>query len=636
MPSQPRSRKAAAPDPVPVEVEDAEAEVPLPDREVPAAEAQPPSDWFDRLNRPGADPFGPVRRDATKPAARLNIEAPLVTCDIDDASAWEVELHDPGEPLPESVGLIHINAGLREFIRHFYASMPKEGDRPAQFLLHPVNTLGQRLNPGAPYQTFRVSSNHTVLREMRAAGISPETPGRSGGGGELSAVIELLREQAAAERLRAEAAEKRAEAERARADAERNALLEQRIGQSTIIATDMSDAYRAVGEAQRRAHEEALKASTTGMGDILKFQAETATAERERKAQERAEERERERLAREEERERARLDREEERERRREEAAAERERLRQEGETRRAEINAQIEKARIDAQAERERLDRERDREDARRDAERLREEARQERERDRERAHLAALETLRQEALERELSRTSADDDRRREHFNLMLATIKERQAAEGGAGSLGILSGVLKEFGMTPAEALLKGKELFDSFAGGGGGIGVEIVKGLTELATKVVETIGNAAAEEDDEEEEEESEEPEKRERPPKKKPEIDINKLGKNPPADAVETRALPDPRATVEQPVIESKADLELVRVGRGLFGDLVDQIEDKGFSEWGSVIMAGDSAGLVTFANKVGLIAACEGLDIDVGMLGKALSDLGMPVPMRV
>ena len=601
----------------------------------------------------------------------------FAAAEVEGAEQWLIEKRNDTTGQADFLGQAHLKISLPTFIEKYLPAMPKKGEDAADFYFTPMDKLGNKLGtPGKPHTLSIPWFNEFLLKARERT----STDSILGGGDNAVAALLLKQNEELGARL-ARAEERAAQAQEASVKAQ--------LQRSESIQQDLGAMYAQVGKIQNE-----------GFTSVLTAQ--------ERMALDR-EKREDERRRREEEERKAGL------ERLREETKAERERIKAETEAalakqradadaaldrqkadnaariaeidKKAEleakrIDAEIEKAKAATQVERDRIRDDRDREDrrrvevdkerqdardreekrqaddrARRDAlessERARRDAMDATERERARDHALAMEKMRQEALADARAALQREGDRQKEHQTLIIGTLK----GESGGNGLGILGKVFDALGMTPSDAMEKAKE----FLSGESSVGIEIVKGISELGKEVIKRLPAPDDDEegDEEEEEEEAAEVEAKRRARRKKRKAledkqaaadDAKKQEKKEvevPTETTETssgpsledfmaRRTPDGPEAVSGVVPPAPAiPLAEARAGRDAAARLVERLKAATPDTWGAAVMASDDVdALLRYVGRVGLLRALDGQDIDIPKVGETLVALSLfPAP---
>jgi len=635
------------------------------------------ADWLrERLGASGVrDPRESQAR--TKLRDRIDRTPIMAAAETEGAVQWLIERRNDKTGEADWVGYAHLEISLPMFIDQFYESMPDKGDQAAEFYFTPIDKRGGKLGaPGKP-QTFTVPWNNVILLEVRKA--RGDQPGNLSG---TDGVVKLLLDERRALGERLSKSEQRAHEVQ-------EAWVKAQIESAKATNNEMAGAYARVSEIQEK-----------GFVSVLSAQDRMALDREKREETGRQRDRDERTAALERLKEEAKAD----RERIKAENDAALERMRAETAARQAEIEAkvrldekrieaEIEKAKAAAQAERERARDDREREEARRASEdqrraeeREREETRRmqdqarretleanesarreaaaERARELDREYALSLEKMRQESLAAAKDSLERESVRARDHQTLIVSTLKERYGDQGGSG-LGIVGKMLDTFGLTPADAIEKARELM----GNESSIGAELIKGITELGKEVVKRLPapeDFEDEEDDDDYDTEDEEAAEavRERDQRRR-RIEARRqrqIAKDqgaataavaraptaaaaepevsgPDLDAFLAKRTPDPEPDEEGEDAPATPDLPAAPVlplaeakaGRDAVASMVERLEAEKPEHWGNAVLAAeDTDDLLRYIGLVGLIRALDGYDIDVAAVGETLVALGL------
>lgn len=334
------------------------------------------------------------------------------------------------------VGDIDAQASHNDFLRRFLHVMPKSGEEPSRFKLHPLNRLGHEI--GQEVILPPIHPEHTGLRAIRAGadlgagGSSRGAPPATFAGGGLSDTLSVVDRMLAPMLKRLEASEIEARSAREMAvqsiqrTAEERIELAGRAGMTVEALAEKSMANEAARNKQALEAQQSMSASMLAMMQQASERAQQLEAQR---AREEADRRERERR-----------DYEDRIRREREEAEDRRRRERDEAEDRRRRDQLEWERK---IEAERlEREDRIR-REEQRYERERLEEIRRtDERERERQRQHEQRLKEVEEQAR------------RDREHQERMVQLTLQRSHNESPEGFIEKGAKLLGLFGMKPTD--------------------------------------------------------------------------------------------------------------------------------------------------------------------------------------
>ena len=333
------------------------------------------------------------------------------------------------------VGDIDAQASHNDFLRRFLHVMPKSGEEPSRFKLHPLNRLGHEI--GQEVVLPPIHPEHTGLRSIRAgADIGPSgrgsAPAAFGGGGGLTDTLSVVDRMMAPMLRRLEASEQEARAARELAVKSIERTAEERIelaGRAGMTVEALAEKSMANEAARNRQALEAQQSMSSSMLAMMQQASERAQQMEAQRAREEADRRERERR-----------DYEDRIRREREEAEDRRRRERDEAEDRRRRDQMEWERK---IEAERlEREDRIR-REEQRYERERMEESRRtEERERERQRQHEQRLKEMEEQAR------------RDREHQERMVQLTMQRTHNESPEGFIEKGAKLLGMFGMKPTD--------------------------------------------------------------------------------------------------------------------------------------------------------------------------------------
>jgi hypothetical protein len=370
------------------------------------------------------------------------------------------------------VGDIDAQASHNDFLRRFLHVMPKSGEEPARFKLHPLNRLGHEI--GQEVVLPPIHPEHTGLRSIRAgADIGPVRGGAAmafgGGGSGLNETLSVVDRMMAPmlRRLEASEAEARAARELAVKSIERTA--EERIelaGRAGITVEALAEKSMANEAARNKQALEAQQAMSTSMLAMLQQSTERQLAFEAERRREEADRRDRERR-----------EYEDKIRREREEAEDRRRRERDEAEERRRRDQMEWER-----KMEAERLEREERmrRDEQRWERERLEETRRtEERERDRGRQHEQRLKEMEEQAR------------RDREHQERMVQLTLQRSHNESPEGFIEKGAKLLAMFGMKP-------NDLVDRLTSTDAGpeAYAPIIEGVTSVLTTGMQALSDYA--------------------------------------------------------------------------------------------------------------------------------------------
>lgn len=334
------------------------------------------------------------------------------------------------------VGDIDAQASHNDFLRRFLHVMPKSGEEPSRFKLHPLNRLGHEI--GQEVVLPPIHPEHTGLRSIRAgADIGPSgrggAPAAFGGGGSgLTDTLSVVDRMMAPMLRRLEASEQEARAARELAVKSIERTAEERIelaGRAGMTVEALAEKSMANEAARNRQALEAQQSMSANMLAMMQQASERAQQIEAQRAREEADRRDRERR-----------DYEDRIRREREEAEDRRRRERDEAEERRRRDQMEWERK---IEAERlEREDRIR-REEQRYERERMEESRRtEERERERQRQHEQRLKEMEEQAR------------RDREHQERMVQLTLARTHNESPEGFIEKGAKLLGLFGMKPTD--------------------------------------------------------------------------------------------------------------------------------------------------------------------------------------
>lgn len=559
-------------------------------------------------------------------------QTPVAACAVEGAYQYQVEKTDPASGDAHIIGTMPLTTTMPEFVRRFIDAMPEEGDDAAEFFFTPLNKAGVKVGvePGKPYAMVPIPWHHIDLKRAREQQ-------RKVAGDPQAMLLQMLQQQVrdaqnAAMQARAEAAAAAARAETAREEAAK-----ERLAHAQTMGADISQMYQKVGTAQTE--------MLSGAAKSIEERAKTEREERRADAEERV------KLA------RAEADAKVEAIKAEANARAEAAKLEIELKVKQMEADAKVRIAELElkaaeakakVEAERLQYEKDRDRDDKRWAQERADAEKRRQDERDADQkradaeqkradAHALSMEKIRTDAMA--LQQRAMDNERagQKEYLTLMVGLLEKQQKAESG-GKFGVVGEVLNALGMTPMEALEKGRELLNS--AGTGGLAETIAKGIFDLGQEIVKRL--PAAEEGDEEEEEgEEEEEEEETRQIEEKRRVEAETAPQKKKRDPVpletfleKSSAEPLKEATLPPPPAIS---LEEVRQGRAAVESLVQRLAGTTINGWGAAIASGKDIGdFVRYVQRVGLDRAMEGQDVDVEGVAMALEQLGLfegPVP---
>lgn len=605
-----------------------------------------------RVRKATQDPHADALSSRRRP---VQPRGPLATFDgVADHERWRVEVNHPDSGRMVHAGDIHADATEAEFVRKFLARIPEEPGETVSFYLTPISSAGKSLHPGGPYRTVTYDAlSAEVVRQRRAPDEQGGLGGLFGGGARGGAstteigMLGLMQQQLEAANRRAELLEASTQAARDQLERERLALLNRREELSNSVATDLSEAYRGVHDAQRKLVEEHTKTATGGMTDLLRVQRELAEAERERLKAEKAEERER--LKAEKEADVARI---------RAEAALQEARLTAETNLKIAQIQAEVAKAQLEAQARKEEAA-ERRREEAERAEKMELQRMRFDKEReDARRDERAAIEKRAEEAEKQRIAFAAEQDRQRSQHWDLMVMQLEKQNKSEASGSKLGVVGDVLDLLGMTPAELLAQGKALLSG--GESRGAAVAIVDAVAKLGEALINRIPPGGDEEEEEDEDdEEGEEEEVEERPPRtarpaprqitERRDAALTGFSRQD-QDAREAReareAVPRIAETREQPAAAPPQAPaapapptgpalpdEEVRAGRDAVAALVERLEGAALGDWVAIVSSvGADTPLIDYLGKVGVRRALTdaGAPEHADTLTQVLRNLGL------
>lgn len=354
------------------------------------------------------------------------------------ASVEQLRVYKVIEGRDVHVGDIDAQASHNDFLRRFLHVMPKSGEEPARFKLHPLNRLGHEI--GQEVLLPPIHPEHTGLRSIRV-GVNGDVPGRlaspmpspGAGIGEMLSVVDRMMAPML-KRLESSEAEARAARELAVKSIERTAEerieLAGRAGTTVEVLAEKSMA----NEAAR--NKQALEAQQSMSANMLALMQQSAERQQSFEAQRAREEADR--------RERERRDYEERIRREREEADERRRREREELEDRRRRDREEWER-----KMETERMERE----------DRLRrEEQRWERERADEARRAEERERERHRQHEQRLKEMEEQSRRDREHQERMVQLTLQRSHNESPEGFIEKGTKLLSMFGVKPTELIEK----------------------------------------------------------------------------------------------------------------------------------------------------------------------------------
>ncbi len=382
------------------------------------------------------------------------------------------------------VGPVRLAATLPEIMRRYPSEMPTPGEM-VNLVAYPVDEHGKIIK--RERRTLPISGNHPQLRGLKRPGAdqAEDRSGYSVADRAMLSLVESLQQQlqAAQDELR--------EQRVATLDVVKEAGQE-RVENAKLMAGDVATGFSQVLEASRSLSEEAARNAQDHQRSLLEMV--TANAERTTAQLVTANDEQRSWLMQTVAQDRARMEQSLKMEllKFEREAVERRERAEREERERRdrLEREARLDRERREERERRERQERE-DRERREREERQLRLD-REEREEQRRLEHNLAMQQLTTSTLAQQKELVSMERQLGQQHLSTMLALVQSKNEA---SDPISAVSGLLGRFGLTLPQAIAFGKEFLEGQAGGG--MGAELIRGITEVGKEAVKAIREAAA-------------------------------------------------------------------------------------------------------------------------------------------